>query len=158
VDSSTKFIEEPNSIVWKFKSNRRYSVKSLYAVVNDRGVRQIFSPVMWKIISPLGFMFFLWLVANNKILTTDNLSKRKALDDVSCLFCSEPETVSHLLFECSVAKCAWDALSEMLKIQLGWDFESVAKLGMQNKKYKIANIVTSAMLWTLWKFRNDIVF
>jgi hypothetical protein len=46
----------------------------------------------------------------------------------------------------------------MLKIQLGWDFESVAKLGLQNKKYKIANIVTSAMLWTLWKFHNDIVF
>jgi hypothetical protein len=48
--------------------------------------------------------------------------------------------------------------SEILNFQLGWDFESVAKLWLQNKKYKFVNIVTSAMLWTLWKFRNDLVF
>jgi hypothetical protein len=151
-------MEEPDSIVWKFNSNGRYSVKSLYAVVNDRGVRQIFSPVMWKIIVPLRIHVFLWLVGNNKILNRDNLSKCKTLDDVSCLFCSEPQTVSHLLFEFCVAKCAWEALFEILKIQLGRDFESVAKLWLQNKKYKNANIVTSAMLWTLWKFHNDLVF
>jgi hypothetical protein len=52
IASSIKFSEEPDSIVWKFNSNGRYSVKSLYAVVNDRGVRHIFSPVMWKIIVP----------------------------------------------------------------------------------------------------------
>jgi hypothetical protein len=34
----------------------------------------------------------------------------------------------------------------------------MAKLWLQNKKYKFVNIVTSAMLWTLWKFRNDLVF
>jgi hypothetical protein len=119
IASSIKFSEEPDSIVWKFNSNGRYSVKSLYAVVNNRGVGQIFSPVTWKIIVPPRIHVFRWLVANNKILTRVNLSKRKTLDDVSCMFCSEPETVSHLLFECFVAKCAWEALSEILNFQLG---------------------------------------
>jgi hypothetical protein len=37
--------EEDDVIVWQF--NFRYFVQSLYAVINDRGVSQIFTPVMW---------------------------------------------------------------------------------------------------------------
>jgi hypothetical protein len=37
IDGSITFKEEPDSIVWKFNSFGRYSVKSLYAIVNDRG-------------------------------------------------------------------------------------------------------------------------
>jgi hypothetical protein len=52
IGSSIVFLDEPDSIVWKFNSSGKYSVKSLYVVVNDRGVRQIFSPLVWKIIAP----------------------------------------------------------------------------------------------------------
>ena len=47
---------------------------------------------------------FLWLLANNKILTRDNLAKRKRVDVMSCLFCAEPEMVHHLFFDCVVAR------------------------------------------------------
>ena len=43
---------------------------------------------------------FVWLVIHNKILTRDNLSKRQVVEDLSCLFCSEPEYVNHLLCGC----------------------------------------------------------
>jgi hypothetical protein len=33
------FKVEHDSIVWKFNSSGRYSVKFLYAIVNDRGVK-----------------------------------------------------------------------------------------------------------------------
>jgi hypothetical protein len=59
IAGSIIFKEEPDSIVWKFNSSGRYSVKSLYAIVNDRGVRQIFSPVVWKIIAPPRIHIFL---------------------------------------------------------------------------------------------------
>jgi hypothetical protein len=61
---------------------------------------------MWfgKLKSPLGYMCFLWLLANNKVLTRENLAKRKHMDDLSCLFYCEKETVSHLFFECCVAR------------------------------------------------------
>jgi hypothetical protein len=29
---------------------------------------------------------FLWLLANNKVLTRDNLAKRRAVNDKTCLF------------------------------------------------------------------------
>jgi hypothetical protein len=47
---------------------------------------------------------FLLLFANNKVLTRDNLLKRKKLDDITCLFCAEPESVRHLFFKCCVAQ------------------------------------------------------
>jgi hypothetical protein len=105
--------------------------------------------VVWKIIAPPSIHIFLWLVSNNKILTRDNLSKRKSLDDMSCLFCSESESVSHLFFNCCIVGCAWEILLEILNLLLGRDFESVAKLWLQNKKFKFVNLCTTAMLWTL---------
>jgi hypothetical protein len=149
IASSIEFLDESDSIIWKFISSGKYSVKSLYAVVNDRGVRQIFSLVVWKIIVPPRIHISLWLVTNIKILTRDNMSKRESLDDMSCLFWSEAESVNHLFFSCGVAKCAWEALSEVMKIRIGLDFESVAKLWMQNKKYTFVNMCTVALLWTL---------
>jgi hypothetical protein len=41
---------------------------------------------------------FLWILANNKFLTRDNLAKRNNLDDVSCLFCTDFESVHNLFF------------------------------------------------------------
>jgi hypothetical protein len=52
-------------------------VRSLYVVINDRGVKQVFSPVMWKILIPPRIHVFLWLLSNDKIPTRDNLSKEK---------------------------------------------------------------------------------
>jgi hypothetical protein len=86
-------------------------VQSLYVVINDRGIKQVFSPVMWKILVPLRIHVFLWLLTNDKILTRDNLSKRKKLNDLTCLFCSEHENVNHLFFGCCVSRFAWGNLS-----------------------------------------------
>jgi hypothetical protein len=43
-------------------------------------------PSMWKLIAPPRVHFFLWLLSNNKILTRDNLEKRRILDDNTCVF------------------------------------------------------------------------
>jgi hypothetical protein len=61
-------------------------------------------------------------MANNKILTRDNLAKRRIMEDGSCLFCDEKETVHHLFFECCVAKqicrCAMIFLGNNLRVIL----------------------------------------
>jgi hypothetical protein len=40
-------------------------------------MRQVFTPVMWKIGVPPRLHIFLWLLANDKILTRNNLAKRR---------------------------------------------------------------------------------
>jgi hypothetical protein len=39
-------------------------------------------------------------------------------------------------------------------LNLGADFESVARFWMSKKKHRIVNICTAAALWALWKLRN----
>jgi hypothetical protein len=73
---SLHFSNERDAIICQYNSTGKYSVQSLYAIVNDTGVIQVFTLVMWKIHVPPRLHIFLWLLANNKILTRDNLAKR----------------------------------------------------------------------------------
>jgi hypothetical protein len=158
IASSISFTDEPDTMIWHFNSSGRYSVQSLYGIVTDRGVRQIFTPVVWKITVPPRIHIFLWLLAKNKILTRDNLDKRRKLDDLTCLFCSEPETAHHLFFECCVAHSIWSIMSKILGISVGRDFESIAKLWLRDKQFKYINMCNAAVLWTLWKTRMTFAF
>jgi len=94
----------------------------------------------------------------NKTLTRDNLSIRKKLDDMSCLFCSEHESVHPLFFECSVAKQMWVYLSEVCDREVGNDFQSIGQMWLCNNRFLVCNIFCAAALWGLWKLRNNICF
>jgi predicted RNA methylase len=57
--SSIHKTDEEDAIIWQFNSSGRYSVQSRYAVINDRGIKQIYTPVMWKIHVPPRIHVFL---------------------------------------------------------------------------------------------------
>jgi hypothetical protein len=106
--STINFSEEEDSlVVWLFTSNGIYSSQSLYKVVNFRGIKPIFVSVIWSLKIPPRVQCFLWLLSKNKVLSRDNLSKRRKVEDTSCLYSCELETVNHLFFECVVAKQVW---------------------------------------------------
>jgi hypothetical protein len=69
IAESVQFSEEDDAILWQFSSSGKYSVQSLYTVVNNRGIRQVYTPVMWKLKVSFRIHIFLWLLANNNILT-----------------------------------------------------------------------------------------
>jgi predicted GNAT superfamily acetyltransferase len=73
------------------------------------------------------------------------------VDDPSCLFYGEEESVAHLFFDCVVANRVWEMLSVVLGVQVGSDYESIAKMWLCNKKFGICNVFTSAVCWSLWK-------
>jgi hypothetical protein len=64
---------------------------------------------MWKISIPSWLHIFLWLLANNKVLTRDNLAKRRKVENICYLFRIEKEIVSHLFFDCFVAQSILEA-------------------------------------------------
>jgi hypothetical protein len=127
-------------------------------VINDRGIKQIYTLVMWKVHVPPRIHVFLSLLANNKTLTRDNLAKRRNVDDKSCLFCSENETVMHLFYECCVARNLWEIVAEITGLPLVTDFESMAKWWIRSKKYNQVNVFYAAVLWAVWKLRNKLCF
>jgi hypothetical protein len=78
--------DEEDTMIWKFNSSGRFSVQSLYDVINDWWVRQIYTPVVWKLFVPPRLHILFWLIANNKTPTRDNFAKRRFVDDKTCLF------------------------------------------------------------------------
>jgi len=116
--STIVFSQEEDAMIWHYNSNGIYSTQSLYKIINFRGVQPVFVSAVWDIKVPPRVHFFLWLLSKNKVLTRDNLSKRRKLDDVSCLFCCELESVLHLFFECAVATQLWCVLSDIFQVNL----------------------------------------
>jgi hypothetical protein len=43
----------------------------------------------------------------------------------------------------------WEEVSQMMGVQMGKDFESLAKLWLCNKRFGIINIVTSTVCWSI---------
>jgi hypothetical protein len=52
----------------------------------------------------------------------------------------------------------WKLCSEITGKLLGTDFESVAKFWLQEKSKSWLNILTTAVFWSIWKFRNNMCF
>jgi hypothetical protein len=86
------------------------------------------------------------MLVNNRTLTRDNLAKRKKVDDRSCLFCSEEESVQHLFFDCAVAKQCWCIISRILNIRIEESLIDIGKLWLSNKKHTV-NVFASAVYW-----------
>jgi len=126
IGDSIVLTEEDDSIMWSFNSNGQFSVQSLYAIINHRGVTPIFVHAVWKLNIPPRVQFFLWLLSHNRLLTRDNLARRREVSDPSCLFCNERESISHLFFQCCVAKHVWAAFSVWLDRRMADDFESIS--------------------------------
>jgi hypothetical protein len=149
---------DQEEMVWTFNSNGEYSSQSLYKIVNFRGVKPVHTPAVWNLKIPPRVHFFLWLLTQNKVLTRDNVNKRKHLEDVRCVFCCEPESIHHLFFDCAVAKQMWIDISACVNVECGTCLENIEKLWLSNKKFTVVNIFTSTALWGLWKLRNSICF
>ena len=119
----------------------------------------VYTHAVWKLVIPPRVQFFQWLLSShNRILTRVNLKKRSDVSDPTCLFCNELESITHLFFDCCVAMNVWKVVTEVIDVNIGSDYESIARLWVANKKFFIANVISSAILWSLWKLRNEICF
>jgi hypothetical protein len=157
--NSIQFSGEADALIWKFESNGVFTVKSMYAVINFKGVLPVYVHFVWDIKVPPKIHFFLWLLAHRKNLTRDNLVKRQNVDDLTCLFCNELETCDHLFFECAVATAIWSEIRRILKIHNAViNFDVIAGLWKNNKQNALANVVSAAVLWSIWLTRNDMCF
>jgi zinc-binding in reverse transcriptase len=59
----------------------------------------------WESSIPFKIQIILWLPQQNRILTKDNLLKRKWKGDPKCVFCGSLEIVDHLFLHCTVSSC-----------------------------------------------------
>jgi hypothetical protein len=155
---SIQFDGTEDSLIWKFESKGVYSVSSLYAIVNFRGIMPVHISSVWKLKILPRVHVFLWLLFYNKLLTRDNLHKRQKVPDLCCVFCSEDENIPHLFFECVVARELWKQISMITKIREQVNLLAISRLWICVKTHIVPNIVHAVVLWSLWKCRNEVCF
>jgi hypothetical protein len=142
------FSVEEDQLIWKYESKGVYSSKSLYAVINFRGVQPVFPPSVWELKIPPRVQIFLWLLSQNKIMTRDNLRHRGIQKPLVFELCSE---------DCLVSRLLWAVVQEIFDIEIV-DYLSLASKWLCNKKIEQFNVVSSAVMWCIWNNRNHLVF
>jgi hypothetical protein len=98
------------------------------------GVTPAYAPAAWKINVLPKIQFFLWHLSHNKLATVDNLNKRGMSKPTQCQFCGDNESISHLFFECCVAKVIWGYAKEFLGMKISFDYISVASKWLSEEK------------------------
>ncbi|KAG8054917.1 hypothetical protein GUJ93_ZPchr0001g29416 [Zizania palustris] len=148
-------------VVWVLSKSGVFTVKSFYLALKTQNIMKTCNPI-WNLKIPLKVKIFLWLARRNKILTKDNLSKRGWKgENIKCLFCCENETVNHIFLDCAVARFVWRMLyicfnvGPFISVDSMWHTWSCSK----DKSWRsLSGVGLAAVLWSLWKVRNDAVF
>jgi hypothetical protein len=63
---SIQFSDEKDSLIWKFETNGVFTVKSMYAMINFKGILPVNVHLVWDIKVPPKIHFFLWMLAHRK--------------------------------------------------------------------------------------------
>jgi len=137
---------------WDSEKSGIFSVNSTYKHLCRHEYGLNFSRI-WKAKLPLKTKIFMWLVIQNSIITKDNLGKQKWKGNKSCTFCSKNESVQHLFFECSRAKCVWSLLAHSLgsvcrpnSLEQYWTW--VQNILPQDPSMRTVGL--AAVVWAIW--------
>jgi hypothetical protein len=159
-DMSKISLKDCNDVVcWKFGKKGLFTVKTMYdcLTTNDSGP---YHKKIWKSRIPGKIKIFLWLVVNNAILTKDNMIKRNWQGDPKCYFYALDETVSHLLFQCNMAKAVWATFATCVGAT---DIpSSITQCWMLCEKWipggKFHTLGIAVICLSIWKARNKLWF
>lgn len=66
---------EPDTMIWRWTSNGKYSVSSAYECQFRGSVAFFPATVIWRACAEPKCKFFAWLVVHNRILTVENMNK-----------------------------------------------------------------------------------
>lgn len=103
----------------------------------------------------------MWLMSKNKILTKMNLLDKGWQGDSSCQFCPMNEDSNHLFFQCYFARAIWFSMGHCQEFSHTWScIDDVLQFAYSLPKIARSAflIVVSAVIWCIWKRRNDICF
>ena len=97
-----------DSIVWKFTKDGTYSASSAYKAQFEGLTSSDMVQSVWKMWAPPRCKFFAWLVLQNRIWTSDRLTRRGWPNCGLCPLCKQTqESAAHLFFQCRFTLRIW---------------------------------------------------
>eukprot|EP00253_Pinus_taeda_P020669 PITA_20669 len=158
---------DQDKLRWGYEEKGTYTTKEAYLITlkdhltKDKLWEKIWNPPIWPKIST-----FLWLLSHNRVLTWDNLRKRKFEGPSICLNCKqEEETAVHLMQLCPFSRKIWEKVTFRCQKEgreLGHVNNTLRKWPQQPYQSNILNtlwqILPGIVMWNLWKERNRRIF
>lgn len=149
-----------DSVHWELDKSRKFSTKSLYRFITDRGTISRVAQLVWKSKIPLKIKIFLWQLFNNKLQTAQNLAKKGWKGDVKCCLCGVTESVDHIFFHCPMAIFVWSFIKHTFGLG-GFpkdlnDFCQSWLRGGVSLPNKLIMFLFAGISWALWNSRNKL--
>lgn len=158
--------DEPGTFRWTWTEFGCYSASTAYRAFFFGLTEMPGANEVWNSWAQPQLKFFAWLVVKNRCWTSDHLAARGLPHQLSCLMClQEPETLDHLLVQCSLARTVW---FEALRVK-GWESFTPSQQdvvvdwwtttsNMVAVARKELNSYIILVLNSIWKERNKSVF
>lgn len=156
--------------VWKKDLSGIYSVRSTYTWlrVSEFMGDEEFNRKLWNSGAPLKVKAFVWKLAQDRILTSQNLLKRNlSVQNAQCRGCNKDhiETTNHLFFRCELFSAVWyeclhwwgfqSPLFDSCKVHY---FHFLGILLGSKEQRDIWELVWYATIWVIWNARNELLF
>lgn len=153
---------------WKWSSSASYSVESAYSTW-EKQTFQVNNCLntLWKNLGPARIGAFVWQAVQEKIATRSILVRRNIIppNDGFCPICAlSPETPLHLFLQCSCARSTWSTILSRWLVSWIWPstLPELVNFWFSNSFHNLEETcwITTlyAVLWSIWKARNDLVF
>lgn len=161
--------EVEESCSWLACSSRSFIVASVWQKMeSSKGPEKSITRSIWRTIAHPKVQFLSWLAWRGRIKSSDWLLKIGVLNpnaSTLCVFCKfEVETMNHVLLYCHLIWRVWSDIVKWWNLFwvipgsmdefLQWWSDIRYKVQMN----KIWKVVPLAMLWFVWKLKNECVF
>jgi hypothetical protein len=142
-----RFIDSP--------STPPFSSREAYRMLSPRRVPDASACKAWELKLPAKISIFAYLADIDRLSTRANLFFKNCAPSDSCAACSDTETGRHLFFDCPISVEVWARLGVPIPRDdfSIWDLAPPTAVDSSIWRAGIA-----AILWSIWKARNDLVF
>ncbi|XP_020272216.1 uncharacterized protein LOC109847395 [Asparagus officinalis] len=148
---------------WSLSTSNQFSVKSLYSMLADGGLRFQYNSLIWNKLLLSKVQIIFWLLSLHRLKTKDRLVSQGWLANSSCTFWNEEETHDHLFLQCSHAQQLWSPV--LHKIGIGYLPPSInqclaicSDMSIQPSVCLLWGICFPTMCWVTWTARNNRIF
>ncbi|GJX17976.1 RNA-directed DNA polymerase, eukaryota [Tanacetum coccineum] len=151
--------------VW-YSSNSTFTVKDARGKIDDSFLLDDGLETRWNRFLPKKVNIFIWRTLRDRLPSRWNLSRRGIeVASITCPSCDNGiDTSYHSMWVCSLATTLWIRVFKWLDLSppdipnLRGLFTWLDDLHISSNKKAIIEVVCGVVLWSLWNFRNDMIF
>ena len=155
-----------DSCIWEISEDGNFSVGSTRRHIDDYYLPSMEPSTRWHKVLPRKVNVFIWRLILDRLPHRLNLSLRgMEIQDIACPICAcNVESNDHIFFSCDMAVQVWhrvrvwcDGVVPQL-VSLSHLSEWLINWSVSNDKRDRMYVISATLLWTIWRYRNNIVF